>query len=202
MRKVVIDKREEYIKVKQFNINLETDLKDSMPDIVQSTGGSINNLPVKTKEFDSWLAIHQSNNPFIGKHVTSAPEYNVSQTDLGSSISDKPNEKDSNAILFEKIKANIPAFDVEVDIENICEAPKLNQNQDKKFIDMLLVESSAKKLASKSNEEIKDYSIQLMKSYHDDSNYNTSIDLDMVVEQSKVLAIESKKDEKKLIKSY
>ena len=91
---------------------------------------------------------------------------------------------------------------VEVDIENICEAPKLNQNQDKKFIDMLLVESSAKKLVSKSNEEIKDYSIQLMKSYHDDSNYNTSIDLDMVVEQSKVLAIESKKDEKKLIKSY
>lgn len=202
MRKVVIDKREEYIKVKQFNINLESDLKDSMPDIVQSTGGSINNLPVKTKEFDSWLAIHQNKNPFIGKHVTSAPEYNVSQTDLGSAVADKPNEKDSNAILFEKIKNHIPAFNVEIDIENICEAPKLNQNQDKKFIDMLLVESSAKKLVSKSNEEIKDYSIQLMKSYHDDSNYNTSIDLDMVVEQSKVLAIESKKDEKKLIKSY
>ncbi len=199
MRRVVIDKRDEYIKVKQSHDKMVAELNDSMPNIVQDSGGSINNLPVKTPEFQAWLELHRSANPFIGRHVTAAPEYNVSQTDLGSITDNKESDHDE---LLHKIENHISISGLEESLIDDTPAPKPNMNQDKKFIDILLVESAAKALINKSNEEIKSHSLNLMKSYHNANDYATEIDLDMIVERSKLLAIESKKVEKKAIKSY
>ena len=200
MRRVVIDRRDEYANVRLETNRLASELKESMPDIVQDSGGSINNLPVKTPEFQQWLQLHRDANPFIGRHVTSAPEYNVSQTDLG--LSETKESENEHAELLHKIENYISITGLEESLIDGTEAPKANANQDKKFIDILLVESAAKRLLTQGNDEIKEHSISLMRSYHNQSDYTTEIDLDMIVERSKLIAIESKKVEKKSIKSY
>jgi hypothetical protein len=196
MRKKTVSKREEYQKLKETVAKQEQEVQSANM-IVYEAGGSINNLPVNTPAFNKWLDVHREKNPFIGKHVTAATEYNVEQMDLGA-ITDK--EGVENEEMLEKIKNDVPAFSL--DEEELGEAPKVDQGQDKLFIDMLLVENSAKRLVNKSTDEIKEHAVSMMRSYHSDPNYNTGLDLEAVVEQSKVLAIANKTNDKKLLRNY
>lgn len=191
MRKKTSSKRDEYIKLKELSQSTSTDV------IGYEAGGSINNLPVNTPEFKNWLELHRERNPFIGKHVTAAPEYNVEQMDLGTS-SDEDNK--ANEELLQKINDNVIAFNI--DEEEVGVAPKVDEGKDKMFIDMLLVENAAKRLVNKSTEEIQEHAVSMMRSYHNDPNYNTGLDLGAVVEQSKVLAIANKTNDKKYLRNY
>ena len=199
MRKGNFSKRDEYQKLKETVIKQESEERVANM-VVYESGGSIDNLPVNTPEFHNWLELHRNKNPFIGKHVTAAAEYNVQQTDLTNSV-EIPDEV--NAELFDKINKEIPVYDL--DEEELGVAPKVDKGQDKLFIDMLLIENSAKRLSGKTSDEIKEHAISMMRSYHDDTNYNSGLDVDAVVEQSKVLAIANAKNsqnDKKLLRNY
>ena len=196
MRKQTVSKREEYQKLKEVVAKQELEVQSANM-VVYESGGSINNLPVDTPAFHKWLDTHRDRNPFIGKHVTAAPEHNVEQMDLGA-ITEKDGLETQE--MLDKIKNDIPAFNLDED--ELGQAPKADQGQDKLFIDILLVENSAKRLINKSSEEIKEHAVNMMRSYHSDPNYNTGLDLEAVVEQSKVLAIANKTNDKKLLRNY
>jgi hypothetical protein len=197
-RKKVIKKGEAFASInKEIEIerqSVQTDVDKF--DIVEHAGGSINNLPVKTKEFGSWLDAHRANNPFIGKHVTAAPEEYTEEVKLND------DEVLDEAAASEFMnQANLGAADFNPnssygdEVEDYGEALKGDNEHDKKFIDLSIIENMTKRYLSLPESKIVDEANRAMKAYHGDNSYETSINISNIIEESKVLFIEQKKQE-------
>jgi hypothetical protein len=195
-RKQRPSRKEQFDKIRESVDKQRQEAEDKLPAIAKDSGGSIDKLPVKTKAFNKWLTEHQDANPFIGKHVTSAPEYNVSQNEL------EQEEVEATPELLKSFETT--AFNPESDDglveEDLGEAPKVNNESDKKFIDITITENATRRLSDKTNEEIQEHAINSMRSYHDDSEYTPEVNLEPIIEHAKVLLLESGNTKKKYLR--
>lgn len=196
-RKKRPSQKELFSKIQKEVDGQKKEAEENLPAIARDSGGSIDKLPVKTKAFSKWLTDHQSTNPFIGKHVTAAPEFNVEQKDI-----EEVEEIEATPEMlkgFENLTFN-PEDDGGLQEEDLGEAPKVNNDSDKKFIDITITENSTKRLSDKSNEEIKEYALNTMRSYHNNEDYETKIEMNSVIENTKVLLLESTPKKKKYLR--
>lgn len=195
-RKKRPSRKEQFTKIRESVDKQRQEAEEKLPAIVKDSGGSIDKLPVKTKAFSKWLSEHQDANPFIGKHVTSASEYNVSQTEL-----DKVEVEATPELLksLENTKFN-PESNDGLTEEYLGEAPKVHNDSDKKFIDITLIENATRRLSGKPNEEIKEHAINSMRSYHDNSDYTPEVNLEPIIEHTKVLLLEKGNINKKYLR--
>lgn len=189
--------KEYFSKIQDEVDTQKKEAEEKLPAIARDSGGSIDKLPVKTKAFTKWLADHQSSNPFIGKHVTAAPEFNVEQKDIkeAEEVEATPEMLKS----FENSEFN-PDADDGLQEEDLGKAPKVHNNSDKKFIDITITENATKRLSGKTDDEIKEYAINTMRSYHEDENYETQIEMNSVIEHAKILLLESEPKKKKYLR--
>lgn len=188
--------KENFVKIKEEVERQKAEAEAKLPSIARDSGGSIDKLPVKTKAFQNWLASQQEMNPFIGKHVTAAPEFNVEQKKLDEQVEDV-NPETLNQ--FDDSEYN-PNAEGGLQEEDLGESPKLNTGAEKKFIDITITENATRRLSERTNEEIQEYAVNTMRSYHDDPNYEPEIELNSVIENAKILLLESGQKQKKFLR--
>lgn len=195
IRKRVIRKSTEFndINKKHNDDQQKIVISDSSFDIVQHAGGSINNLTVKTKEFNTWLDAHRVNNPFIGKHVTYAPEEYTSEIRLND---DTVLDDESLRIFTEADSLGMEKFDPNstfgLQVEEVGDSLKGDNTHESKFIDLSIVENVTKKYLLLSDSDIELESIRIMKQYHSDDAYVSDIDIDSITKETKLTLIEYK----------
>lgn len=197
-RKKVINKREAFAtinkEIEHERQTIQSDI-DSF-DIVEHAGGSINNLIVKTPEFGTWLAAHRANNPFIGKHVTAAPEEYTEEIKLND---DEVLDEAATQEFLTQANKGIEDFDPNSTfggkVEDHGEALKGDGNHDKKFIDLSIIENITKNYLALPEAEIEIEANRAIQAYHGDNSYETSINVSNIIEESKILFIEQKKQE-------
>jgi len=195
-RKIRESRKEQFAKIQEEVDVQKKEAEAQLPAITRDSGGSIDKLPTKTKAFNKWLTAHQDANPFIGKHVTSAPEFNVEQHEIENEEVDATPEMLKS---MEDSEYN-PDATGGLQEEDLGEAPKIDKGSDKKFMDITITENATRRLIGKSNEEIQDYAINTMKSYHEDSDYAPEIELDSVIENAKILILEAGPQKKKYLR--
>lgn len=164
--------------------------------LVEHAGGSINNLPVKTKAFGSWLDAHRVNNPFIGKHVTSAPEEYTEEIKLND---DEVLDEEATETFLTQANVGLTAFDPNStfgdEVEYLGDALKGDSTHDAKFIDLSIIENMTKKYLALAESEIEFEAIRAMKAYHGDNSYKSDLNISNIIEESKILFIEQKKQD-------
>lgn len=197
-RKIVISKKDRYNDIQNVLKQERGEENITTTALVERAGGSISNLPVQTKEFKQWLQTHQAVNPFIGKHVEAAPEYFVEEKKL--------NEEVLNITQVDPSVLNTPtstdAYNPDLDnselVDDSMEALK-NNDHDKKFIDIAIIENVTKLMLTSSSEQIKTHAEEALRVYHKDDAYATKISMDNIIENSKILFIEQQKESTKLL---
>lgn len=194
-RKMRKSQKENFAKIKEVVDTQKSEFEAKLPAIARDSGGSLDKLPVKTKAFQQWLTEHQYSNPFIGKHVTSAPEYGTKQKDLESEVVEVTPEllKSMEYAEFDSTS------DDGLKEEDLGEAPKVNDDVDKKFIDITITENATRRLSERTNEEIEEHAINTMRSYHDNPDYETRIELNSVIDNAKSILLESGLKNKKYL---
>lgn len=201
MRKMMARKKrpsqkEKFIKAHTEIEKQKEDAEKNLPSITRDSGGSIDKLPVQTKAFNNWLTEHQNINPFIGKHVTSAPEFNTEQKELDSEEIEATDEMIKD---FQDSEYN-PNAEGGLQEEDLSNAPKVDRDSHTKFIDINIIENETRLLPGKTTEEIESHVIEKMKSYHDDENYESDIKIEEVIEHTKTLMIGSDYKKPKFLK--
>lgn len=198
-RKIIINNKDIQLKYREELNSIPVESMElSHNALIERAGGSISNLPVKTKEFADWIEDQQKNrNPLIGKqYITSASEYNTEQFKLGDDIELKGN----SAIDLIKTEEG-KAFDVDASQEimnsNIGES---DDNHDTKFIDMVIIENATQKLLTTDIESVLINANDELKKYHNNNEYQTEINALDVIEQTQLLMIEEQKNHTKLLK--
>lgn len=200
-RKKIINNSKLINSIDLINKKIEAERQSSQDeidsfDIVKHAGGSINNLPVKTKEFGSWLAAHQSTNPFIGKHVTSAPEEYTEAIKLND---DEVLDEADTQEFINQSTLGAAEFDPNSsfgdEADDYKKAFKGDDTHDNKFIDLNIIENMTKKYLSLSGSMIEDKANIAMQTYHDDKFYETPINVSNIIKESKILFIEQKKQQ-------
>ncbi len=189
MRRKRASRKEELLQIKKDIEEQKNELDSKLPSIIRDTGGSIDKLPVKSKEFNKWLTSHQELNPFIGKHVTSAPEFNVNSKDMGHKLED---------IDDEGLKSIRNEYN-NITEEDLGESHKSNDDFDKKFIDINIIEKATRILSHKSIDDIKTLANDMMVIHHGQDDYKTEIEMDSVIENAKVLSLTSNKKNNKFL---
>jgi hypothetical protein len=163
-------------------------------DLVAYAGGSINNLPVKSKAFNTWLDAHRSNNPFIGKHVTAAPEEYTEEVRLNDDETLSPEETEA---FLNNDDIGLQTFDPNSkfggEAEELGEALIGDDKHDVRFIDITIAENITNKLLGRPIEEIEKEATKAMQSYYGDAHYTTDIDVSKIIETSTVRLIEQQK---------
>lgn len=199
-RKKVIRKSTEMEKIKD-KIEAERSGHSDSINLVEHAGGSIDNLPVKTKAFNTWLDAHRANNPFIGKHVTSAHEEYTEEVRLGDD--EEMSQEEMNAFLDDQ-EIGLGGFDPNsnygAEAEEHGEALIGDGKHDTRFIDITIAENITNKLLGKSVEDIEKASIKAMRDYHSDDEYKPEIDLSKVIEESSTRLIEQSKSSNESLK--
>lgn len=190
-------RREQFAKIQEVVDKQKDDIEAKLPAITRDSGGSLDKLPVKTKAFQKWLTEHQEANPFIGKHVTSAPEYNTEQKELGSE------EVEATPELLNSIQDSEfnPSADGGLQEEDLGVAPKVTNDSDKKFMDITITENATRRLSGRSNEEIREHATNTMRSYHNNPEYKSEIELNTVIENTKIILLTSGEKVKKYLGS-
>lgn len=162
--------------------------------LVAYAGGSINNLPVKSKAFNTWLDAHRSNNPFIGKHVTAAPEEYTEEVRLDDDETLSPEEAEA---FLNNENIGLQEFDPNskfgAEAEELGEALIGDDKHDARFIDITIAENITNKLLGQPIDEIEKEANKAMQSYHGDVHYTTEIDVSKIIETSTVRLIEQRK---------
>lgn len=197
-RKKVIKRPESFDKIKDSFEEEKNKANEVVSvDLVKHAGGSINNLPVKTKAFGSWLEAHRSTNPFIGKHVTAAPEEFTEEVKLDD---EEVLDDASAAAILAQASAGAGEFDPNSTFgeqaEDLGESLRDDGNHEKKFIDLTIAENTTRKYLALPEHKIEEEAKRAMKAYHDDNDYEPEINVSAIVEESKVLFLEQKKEEK------
>jgi hypothetical protein len=189
-------RKEDFDKIKE---SIKEEVEDNKKSIVvKNPGGSINNLPVKTPEYKKWLEAKQAKNPLIGSEfVNSAPEYGTEMVMMDSGIhemgaaelADLDNEsgKEFNSINVENDSKEMVATDTEEEL--------ISDDTDKMFIDFSIVQNTTKKLLGRPLEDIKQDVVDELKKYHGNKDYETDIDIDKSIQQSKMILIENRNKE-------
>lgn len=182
-------KREDVRKIRDV-IKKEDDAREAaLPPMVRDTGGSISNLKINTPVFQKWVTdLQEKVNPLIGKHVQDAPEYTINPLMLDQDVIDlTPDVQETIDIISESPEA-----------EDLDNSPKKNHEEDKKFIDINIIENETRRMPAMSNEEItKNCEIQLS-TYHGDKKYKTKMPIDEIITDYKDLLI-AKAEEQKLL---
>jgi len=167
-------------------------------DLVAYAGGSINNLPVKSKAFNTWLDAHRSNNPFIGKHVTAAPEEYTEEVRINDDETLTPEE---TVMFLNNEDIGMQGFDPNSNFggeaEELGEALIGDDKHDSRFIDITIAESITIKLIGRPVEEIEKDATKAIQSYHGDAHYETQIDVSKIVETSSICLIAQRKASEK-----
>lgn len=195
-RKKRASQKEKFLKIQAEVEKQKEEAENNLPSITRESGGSIDKLPVQTKAFNNWLTEHQNINPFIGKHVTSAPEYNTEQKELDS----EEFEATDDMLKGFEYTTYDPNDESGLQEEDLSNAPKVERDSHTKFIDINIIENETRLLAGKPNEEIESHVINKMKSYHDDENYQTEIEVNRIIEHTKTLMIGSDYKKPKYLK--
>lgn len=169
-------------------------------DLVKYAGGSINNLPVKTEEFKTWLQSHQERNPFIGKHAHYSAEDSADEVQLD----DREELVGSKANKYIKIaeegaKVFDPTSMFGAKVEKLGPSLKNDNDHDMKFIDITIVENMTLKLLDRSEDDIISEAKNAIKTYHNDETYETPINVARIVDESKILFIEKNSNSNKLL---
>jgi len=193
--------KEDLKKVKEVIDKQHQEVEEARPPIVRDTGGSIANLKNKSRYFKKWvLNLQEKVNPLIGKHVESAPEYTVNPLMLDQDVEDMSDEM---AKVLEKGAAEFNPDDdtFEADSEEVQESIKKDDDKSEKFIDISIVENITRKMSTDEDEKIEEVCDEHLKSYHNDSKYETKIPVKSVIENyRKILVLENKQSEKLLKK--
>jgi hypothetical protein len=201
-RKTVISRKDSIDKIKS-KIDIDTESSINIThELVTTSGGSIDNLPVKTEAFKNWLQEHRDHNPLIGKHVTSAPEETVIEEKVGEEEIIEGSEAD--AILRstdDGIEEFNPNSEFGPSLEETGDSIRDgSDNHDKNFIDVTIAENITKKIAFESEEEIEATVISEIKKHHGDDEYEPIVDLTGIIERTKLITIENQTNNKKYLK--
>lgn len=197
-RKIIISKKNTYETIQNVLKKERGEDNITTTALVERAGGSISNLPVQTEEFKQWLQTHQSTNPFIGKHVSAAPEYFVEEKKLNEEVVNI-NQVDPSVLNAPSSNdAYNPDADTSEMVDETREALK-NDTHDKKFIDIAIIENVTKLMLTAPLDKIKEHAEEAMRVYHKKDDYATEIVMDDVIENSKVLFIEQQVSKPKLL---
>jgi len=199
-KKIFKRKKEEVNKVREVIYNEKNVLDANLPTIIGSgnkAAGSIGEVTSKSLYFKQWVGMKQHTNPLIGKHVSSAPEYSTECVIVDQKISD----------LSDALKTTInsgaegynPSNDT-TEVEDLGKSPKVDHNQDKKFIDINIIENATRLLVGKTDDVIENTCKQQMKAYHDDPNYETKMPVKSIIENYRDKLIASKESKPKYLK--
>lgn len=198
-RKTILSKKETYAKYQEvMKEHLNEPMELSHNALVERAGGSISNLPVKTKEFADWLQDQRERNPLIGRdYIEAAPEYNSEQIKMN----DEKELYGSDATeLVDKEESK--AFDVEASQSMLSDrlgaALIGDDSHDTKFIDMAIISNATKQLLTSDVDSITTHATDELKKYHGDANYQTDINVTDVIEQEQILLIEEQNNYKLL----
>lgn len=198
-RKIVLSKKEIYAKYTEANkaqLNEPTELSHNA--LIERAGGSISNLPVKTKEFSEWLETQRDRNPLIGReYIESAPEYNSEQIKIGDE-KEIYGDDANDLITKEENKAHDVEASQSMLSERLGKALKGDDSHDVKFIDMAIIENTTSKLLTSDLDSIILQANEDLKKYHNDNSYETEINTSEVVEQAHILLIEEQNNFKLL----
>lgn len=187
-RKKVIDKKES-MSVHNDELNRQKDEQGFGKEVVlrDNSGGSISGkaLTVQDKKsFNKWLTELQAKNIFIGKdYIQRATEYETDDKVIDSEVMDDVSQEDvealgTGAIDIDELdleNLDIESMDLE-ELENIEEALR-QVDIENKFIDHCIISNTTKKLLGKSPEEIKEVAESEMKTYHQNSDYSTKVNI-------------------------
>lgn len=185
-----ISKKDLYEKISKQ----EEEVINSNPSLVIDTGGSISNLPVKSKYLEEWIQNKQLSNPFIGsKYVEPATELNVEQKENGP----------VTIVDINSVKTDDCGFISDTEEEKDEVEEDVNNKDDfsgDSFIDYSIILNTTQKMIGSSNEEIMSECVKNIKDYHSDTdNYETNVDIENCVIESKRLILEDKNKNTKLL---
>ena len=167
MRKKIISKRDTFEKI-SWALEAEKEKMMGSTALVDYTGKE-RNLPT-TKEYKEWIGEKQKQNPLIGKYVKRAPEYET-DAELGEQ---KQMDED-------KAKAEIGKY-----VDECMEAKADIDGAERPLIDMCVIENSARFiLSNRIPYDIENCIKTELKRYHEDENYETSLDIMDIVKNVK-----------------
>ncbi len=192
-------KKDDFEKIKE---SIQEEVESNRKSIViKNPGGSINNLPVKTPEYKKWLEAKQKKNPLIGtEFVNSAPEYGTEMVMLDSGIHEMGEAEFAD--LGNESQREFNTENVENDkteIQNVDQGEALIEDStDEMLIDYSIVQNTTKKLLGAPIDDIKKDIEDELKKYHQDKEYQTKIDIESSILQSKQILLENKANKKLL----
>jgi len=202
-RKIRKRKKEDISKIRESVKKEKESIENALPSIVKDTGGSISNLPVKTKEYKNWLTdIRKNINPLIGKsYLTSAPEF-----DSEDKLVDDQKVEDTTPELAKVLSQGAGKFDLEKDfspeVKELGKGPKAGVDEKiEKFMDQTIVENTTKKFSTREDDQIREHAESQIKTYHDDPTYETDIDIDEVISTYKNMLVIQADAKKKLLEN-
>ena len=185
-RRKIISKKENYQHYKDMLAEIEIDdVKElTSSQLVEYAGGSISNLPVNTKEFKTWLGEQQEINPLIGKqYLMSAPEYHTDEIITDTKF---VSGEEKQTVLNSQSKEYNPdditnQIMIEMDKSIVGESPDLN------FIDMTIIENTVRTIPNAPLANIINACEIVMRKYHENETYITSISMEDVICQTILL---------------
>ena len=185
-RKKIISKKENYQHYKDILAEIQQDeVKElTSTQLIEYAGGSISNLPVNTKEFKSWLGEQQEINPLIGKqYLMSAPEYNTDEVIKETKF---VSGEERQAILSSQNKEYNPD-DITNQIMIEMDKSITEESHDMNFIDMTIIENTVRTIPKAPLSDIIKACESVMRKYHDNESYVTSIPMEDVIYQTLLL---------------
>lgn len=199
MRNFIRD-REEALKVKEIVEKEQTETNKINVSIDKNAGGAIAHIRSnKSLYFNKWIQDIQKHNPLIGKHVAAAPEYSIDSLELeGQEVTELTDD------LKRMIERGAASFNPEEDsdspnVEN-RESIKNDKDAEQKFIDINIIEIATKKNYEKDDSIVEKRCVELLKAYHDDSNYETKIPIIEIIKNYKSILTLENIEKKKLEK--
>ena len=167
MRKRIISKRDTFEDI-AWALEAEKNEKMGSTALVDYTGKE-RNLPT-TKEYKEWIGEKQKQNPLIGKYVTRAPEYET-DAELG----------EQKQMDEEKAKSEIGKY-----VQDCMDAKVDIGEMENPLIDLCVIENSARFIFSnRIPYDIENCIKSELKRYHEDENYETSLDIMDIVKNVK-----------------
>jgi hypothetical protein len=212
-KKILKRKKEDIEKIKAVLDKQNKDAEEALPPITRDTGGSIGNLPIKTKAFKNWLDnIRENINPLIGKkYLTAAPEFSTGDklmddmevSDLSGSMDDALTNqaKDFNGDDLESFYIFNDNNDTDPDAPPQV-APKDDMGSEEKFIDINIIENAVREAFADidgafDEEVVQNKAEDKLKDYHEDKEYTTKVNLPNIISNYKQNLIERKKEEER-----
>lgn len=193
-------KKEDIHKINE-SINKEREIVEkALPPIVRDTGGSLSNIKNKSLYFNKWVQNLQENvNPLIGKHVEAAPEYTVNTLMLDQKVEEL--SESMRKVLDQGVSAYDPSKDLGDEMEELEKSPKNNDTHDTNFIDINIIENTTRKLFNEDEEDLINSCLEEMKTYHDDVDYVSEIEVKSVIENYKHILVLEYKEKKRLLEN-